>query len=66
VKASHSATVTRVTPEDLFYLKSRGLPDRLARRMFVEGFLSDLSERVVNLAVREEMLEALREAYERK
>ncbi len=42
VKASHSATVTRVTEEDLFYFASRGIPPEDARRMFVEGFLSAL------------------------
>ena len=46
VKASHSATVSRVTPEDLFYLQSRGLPERSARTMFVDGFLRDLAHRI--------------------
>ncbi len=40
VKASHSATVSRITPEDLFYLSSRGLPERESRQMFLLGFLS--------------------------
>ncbi len=44
VKASHSATVSRVNPEDLFYAGSRGLPPDAARRLLVEGFLGKLLE----------------------
>lgn len=39
VKASHSATVTKVSEEDLFYMASRGIARDDARRMYVEGFL---------------------------
>jgi Fe-S cluster assembly scaffold protein SufB len=40
VKASHSATVAKVTAEDLFYFASRGIAEHDARKMFVLGFLS--------------------------
>lgn len=46
VKASHSATVSRVTPEQLFYLQSRGLPEETARKLFIDGFLGELIENV--------------------
>ena len=39
VKASHSATVAKVTDEDLFYFGSRGIDQTTARKMFVDGFL---------------------------
>lgn len=39
VKASHSATVSRITEEDLFYFGARGIPEHIARQMFIEGFL---------------------------
>lgn len=42
VKASHSATVTRLKPEDLFYFSSRGIPKDEAREMYIEGFLAAL------------------------
>lgn len=42
VKASHSATVSRVTPEQLFYLQSRGLPEEVARKLFIDGFLGEM------------------------
>ncbi len=59
VKASHSATVSRVTAENLFYLQSRGIDEASARRMFVEGFLGALTERIRNRIVRREVLDAL-------
>ena len=37
-EASHSATVGQVSETDMFYVTSRGLTDRLARNMLVEGF----------------------------
>lgn len=46
VKASHSAVVSRVTPEDLFYFGSRGIAKQEARRLFIEGFLGQIAERM--------------------
>ncbi len=59
VKASHSATVSRVTAENLFYLQSRGIDAANARQMFVEGFLGALTERIPNAEIRERVREAL-------
>ncbi len=63
VKASHSATVSRVTEEDLFYFAARGIVEREARRMFVEGFLGDLVAKISNGNVKEELLVAIKEKY---
>ncbi len=62
VKASHSATVSRVTAEDLFYMQSRGIDEPAARAMFVEGFLSALTERITNPVIRQTVLTALQSA----
>lgn len=45
VKASHSATVSRVTPEELFYFGARGIIESDARRMYIDGFLKSVYER---------------------
>lgn len=42
VKASHSFSQGQIDPEQLFYLKSRGLSEEEAKRMIVEGFLLDV------------------------
>lgn len=61
VKASHSATVSRVTPEDLFYFASRGIAEGDARKMFIEGFLFDLVERIVDSDERDHMSRIIRQ-----
>jgi len=40
VSASHAASTARVGEEELFYLKSRGIGEKEARRLMVEGFLA--------------------------
>jgi len=40
VKASHSASVGKIDPEQLFYLKSRGIKEVEAKRIIINGFLN--------------------------
>lgn len=42
VKASHGATVGQLDAEQLFYLKTRGLPENIARKLLMLGFCSDI------------------------
>ena len=63
VRASHSATVSRVTDENLFYFAARGIIEKEARRMFVEGFLGEMVERIGDRAVREETLASVKGKY---
>lgn len=46
LQAGHAATVGQVDREQLFYLMSRGLPERVAIRLIVEGFLQPVIERI--------------------
>lgn len=64
VKASHSATVSRVTEEDLFYMTARGIDPRQAKRMFVEGFLSDLTARISSEDHRQSVVGEIARKYE--
>ncbi len=59
VKASHSATVEHVRPEDSFYLTSRGIHPKEARLMCVQGFLAELTERIPVAEWREDVMEKL-------
>lgn len=63
VKASHSATVSKVTPEDLFYFASRGIEEQEARRMFVQGFLGDLTQRIINDTLRDGVNTAIQSKF---
>ena len=53
VRCTHAAAVAQVDPEQLFYLRSHGLPDNVAKRLVIEGFLSALVERFEQGPVRE-------------
>jgi Fe-S cluster assembly scaffold protein SufB len=57
VRASHSASVARITPEDLFYMQSRGLEVEEARRLFIIGFFGAVAERSGSAAAEEKVLE---------
>ena len=54
--AGHAATVGRFDEEQLFYLKSRGIPDGEARRLIVRGFFNEVLNRVPVESVREELI----------
>ncbi len=59
VRCTHAAAVAQVDPEQLFYLRSRGLREDVAKRLVIEGFLSALVERFEAGPVREHLGEAL-------
>ena len=40
VRCTHAAAVAQVDPEQLFYLRSHGLPEDAAKRLVIEGFLA--------------------------
>jgi Fe-S cluster assembly protein SufD len=64
VRCTHAAAVAQVDPEQLFYLRSRGLRLDVARRLVIEGFLSALVERFEAGPVRERLAGALERRLE--
>ncbi|HVC63747.1 MAG TPA: Fe-S cluster assembly protein SufD [Acetobacteraceae bacterium] len=52
VKCSHGATVGELDAEQLFYLRSRGIPDAEARSMLVRAFLAEALDAVSHDAAR--------------
>lgn len=59
VRCTHAAAVAQVDPEQLFYLRSHGLPEPEAKRLVIEGFLSALVERFEAGPVREQLADVL-------
>ncbi len=59
VRCTHAAAVAQVDPEQLFYLRSHGLGEDVAKRLVIEGFLSALVERFEQGTVREVLADAL-------
>jgi Fe-S cluster assembly protein SufD len=46
VRCTHGATSGQVEPEELFYLKSRGINDVAAKRLIARGFLNEVIDRL--------------------
>jgi Fe-S cluster assembly protein SufD len=53
VKCSHGCTIGRLDDEGLFYLQSRGLPEKIAQSMLLHGFVVDILEKIKLAPVRD-------------
>ncbi len=59
VKCSHGATVGQLEEEELFYLRSRGLHDDLARNLLTYGFAEELVAKLKIDSIRAQLDEAI-------
>jgi Fe-S cluster assembly protein SufD len=59
VRCTHAAAVAQVDREQLYYLRARGLPEPVAKRLIIDGFLQELAERTPEGPVREALSAAL-------
>lgn len=59
VRCTHGATVSQLDAEELFYIRSRGLPLEQAQRLIVQGFFSPVIERIPLEGVRERLTEEI-------
>lgn len=57
--AGHSSTTGRFDDEQLFYLRSRGIPEDEARRLVVHGFFADIIRRIGVPEVEERLMVAV-------
>jgi len=55
VKCSHGAATGQLDETSLFYLRSRGIPEALARNLLIQSFMGEALEEVSDLVVREVM-----------
>lgn len=60
VKASHGATVGRLDKENLFYLKSRGLNEKTAKKLLINGFLKEVLDEIDLCSFKEEAFRLLK------
>jgi len=59
VRCTHGATVGKIDPEQMFYLKSRGIPHNEAERLIVEGFFDPIMQRIPFEGVRTRFQDAI-------
>ena len=52
VKCSHGCTVGRLDEEGLFYLQSRGIPEKKAKALLLHGFAMDILEKIRLVPIR--------------
>ena len=65
VKCSHGATVGELDPEQLFYLRSRGIPEAEARAILVRAFLTEALDPITHEAARAALERAIEGWWER-
>jgi Fe-S cluster assembly protein SufD len=53
VRCSHGVSIGGVDPEELFYLRSRGIPEEESKALLVEGFLEGVLGRIPEEEIRE-------------
>lgn len=59
VRCTHAAAIAQIDPDQLFYLRSRGLVEDRAKRLVIEGFMAELVERFEPGPIRVAMAGAL-------
>jgi Fe-S cluster assembly protein SufD len=59
VRCTHAAAIAQIDPDQLFYLRARGLDQEVASRLVVEGFLAELVERFEEGSMRDALSSAL-------
>jgi Fe-S cluster assembly protein SufD len=64
VKCTHGATVGRLDEDAIFYLRSRGIPHKAARRMLTQAFAGNILARIGIAPVRKQLDEFLQNRLE--
>ena len=61
VKASHGATIAKLKKDELFYLKTRGLSQEMAKELLILAFSQEITSQVAEPFIREQMQMKTRE-----
>lgn len=59
VGAGHASAIGRFDDEQLFYLRSRGIPEEQARRLVVRGFFGEIISKITVPEIRERLTAAI-------
>jgi len=55
VRCTHGATSGQIDEDELFYLRTRGIPTKVAQRLLVTGFLDEVIQRLDHPAIAEHL-----------
>jgi len=64
VRCTHGATVGKIDKDQVFYLMSRGIPEKEAERLVVEGFFDPIMQRIPFEGVRRRFQQAIHDKME--
>ena len=53
VRCTHAAAIAQLDKDQLFYLKSHGLPEYMSQRLIIDGFLQELVARLAEGQIRD-------------
>jgi Fe-S cluster assembly protein SufD len=63
VRCTHGATSGQIDEDELFYLRSRGIPTKIAQRLLVTGFLDEVVTRLDHPAIAEHLHRSIEEKF---
>jgi Fe-S cluster assembly protein SufD len=66
VRCTHGATSGQIEEDQLFYLRSRGIPTKIAQRLLVTGFLDEVIQRLDHPAIAAHLQRLIEEKFAKK
>jgi Fe-S cluster assembly protein SufD len=66
VRCTHGATSGQIEEDQLFYLRSRGIPTKIAQRLLVTGFLDEVIQRLDHAAIADHLRRLIEEKFAKK
>lgn len=61
VRCTHGATMGAIDPDQIFYLKSRGIEEKAAKVLIIEGFFEQILSRIPNDTIRDYLIKSIDE-----
>ena len=59
VRCSHGSSVSQIDDEKMFYLNSRGISEKTAKKMIVEGFFASILSEIKNDKMQKEIIKTI-------
>ncbi|HEU5235828.1 MAG TPA: Fe-S cluster assembly protein SufD [Pyrinomonadaceae bacterium] len=63
VRCTHGATSGQIEEDQMFYLRSRGIPTKIAQRLLVTGFLDEVIQRLDHPAIAQHLHRLIEEKF---
>ncbi len=63
VRCTHGATSGQIDEDELFYLRTRGIPTKVAQRLLVTGFLDEVIQRLNHPTIAEHLQRLIEEKF---